>query len=227
MTIFRYLQLALCTALLTVACNAVASEPCAPFEGGRVDAKILKVMRDAAYEGRLYRVVPGASRVGFCIRHFPFQELRGEFTNIVGGLALPTDIDEHGQALLLIHTSTMESSNPDLTPLVQSHEFMDTKRYPEILFVGRAFEWLGPQHGYIYGDMTLHGKTQPVVFNISVDVFDDPDDPSYFDDDRPARIHLSGTSQVNRLEFDMRAHQFTISQTVRLCLSVDLVPWEP
>ncbi len=224
MKITRLLRLLICTALLIATGITAAAQPCAPFSD-KVDRKLLQAMRNAASEGRLFRVSPEQSKVGFCVRHFPKQEVRGEFTNIVGGLALPSDVEKHGQALLLIHTTTMESSHPELLPLVQGHEFMDTERYPEILFVGRAFEWLGPQHGYIYGDLTLHGRTRPVVFDISVDVLDDPDDYGYLDDDLPARIRLSGTSQVNRMKFDIRSHRFMVSQTVRLCLSVELVPW--
>ena len=186
-----------------------------------IHSTLLDTMRAAAREGRMYRVVPGQSRVGFCVRHFPFQELRGEFTNIVGGLALPPDIEEHGQALLLIHTSDMTTSNPDLLPLLRSHEFMDTDRYPEILFVGKSFEWhTHPQHGHIYGDLTLHGITQPVMFDIDLSVLNTDGQ------DRPTRIHLSGRSQVNRMKFDMRSYRLFVSQTVRLCLSVELVPWE-
>ena len=65
-----------------------AGQPCAPFEGGDVDPEILASMRAAAAQGRLYRVDPDVSAVGFCVRHFPLQEFRGEFTDLVGGLAL-------------------------------------------------------------------------------------------------------------------------------------------
>lgn len=220
MNISRRLVIFSCAVLLVLADMAIAGEPCKPFEG-KVDAKLLAAMRVSADEGRLYRVVPGQSTVGFCVRHFPFQELRGEFTNIVGGLALPPDIEEHGQALLLIHSTEMEASNPDLIPLLRSHEFMDTERYPEILFVGHSFEWhTHPLHGHIYGDLTLHGRTQPVVFDIDFEMLDD------FEHERPARIFLSGKSQVNRMKFDMRSYRFVVSHTVRLCLSVELVPWD-
>lgn len=219
MNISRRLVIFSCAVLLVLADMAIAGEPCKPFEG-KVDAKLLAAMRVSADEGRLYRVVPGQSTVGFCVRHFPFQELRGEFTNIVGGLALPPDIEEHGQALLLIHSTEMEASNPDLIPLLRSHEFMDTERYPEILFVGHSFEWhTHPLHGHIYGDLTLHGRTQPVVFDIDFEMLDD------FEHERPARIFLSGKSQVNRMKFDMRSYRFVVSHTVRLCLSVELAPW--
>jgi polyisoprenoid-binding protein YceI len=198
---------------------AGAAEPCKPFEDGRVEERMLKVMRAAAAEGRLYRISPGNSKVGFCVRHFPLHEFRGEFTNLVGGLALPPDRDQQGQALLLIHTSSMQASDTELMPLVMGQHFMDTENYPDILYVGRAFQWLTPQQAYIYGDLTLHGRTQPVVFNVTVSVLEEGEG------ERPDRIHLKGKSEVNRLNFDMRSHRIVVSERVRLCLSVDLVPW--
>ena len=206
--------------LLTVA-TAVAGEPCKPFEDGRVDPQILEVMRSAAHEGRLYRVVPGNSRVGFCVRYFPGQEFRGEFTNIVGGLVMPSMAQQYGQALLLIHTSILEASHAGLSPLVRGPEFMDTDRYPEIMFVGRAFEWLAPLQGYIYGDLTLRGITQPVVFNVGIDILEEGLG------NQPDRIFLKGTGQVSRYQFDMHHHRFTIGETVRLCLDVEMAPWDP
>jgi len=216
-----YLRACLSALLLLFTAAAVGGEPFQPFEGSRVDAQLLEVMRSAATEGRLYRIVPGNSRVGFCIRYFPGQELRGEFTNIVGGLALPSMTNQYGQALLLIHTATMEVSNKGLAPLVKSHEFMDTSRYPEILFVGRSFEWLAPMQGYIYGDLTMRGITQPVVFKVEIDILEEGLGSL------PDRIHLQGKGQVSRYQFGMRSHRIMINETVRLCLDVEMVPWEP
>ncbi|HAJ92264.1 MAG TPA: hypothetical protein DCO71_06585 [Gammaproteobacteria bacterium] len=216
-----YLRLCLSALLLLTVAAAVAGQPCKPFEDGRVDQQVLEAMRSAAHEGRLYQVVPGNSRVGFCVRYFPGQEFRGEFTNIVGGLVMPSMAQQSGQALLLIHTSTMDASHAGLSPLVRGHEFMDTDNYPEILFVGRAFEWLAPLQGYIYGDLTLRGITQPVVFNVGIDVLEEGLG------NQPDRIALQGTGQVSRYQFDMRHHRFTIGETVRLCLDVEMVPWDP
>jgi len=215
------LRTCLAALLLLTVTAAVAGVPCKPFEDGRVDPRILEVMRSAAHEGRLYRVVPGKSTVGFCVRYFPGQEFRGEFSNMVGGLVMPSMTQRHGQALLLIHTSTLDASNAGLSPLVRGHEFLDIDRYPEILFVGRAFEWLAPLQGYIYGDLTLRGITQPVVFSVGIDILEEGLNS------RPDRIHLQGTGQVSRYQFDMHHHRFTIGETVRLCLDVEMVPWDP
>ena len=213
------LRACLAVLLVLAMATAMAVEPCRPFEDGRVDARLLEVMRSAAREGRLYRVVPGNSRVGFCVRHFPWQELRAEFTNLVGGLVMPSIADRYGKALLLIHTTPLEVSNEELGPMVQGPEFMDTGRYPDILFIGRAFEWMAPLQGYIYGDLTLRGKTQPVVFNVGIDFLEEGLG------NLPDRILLKGDGQVNRYRFDMHSRRFTVSETVRLCLEVEMVPW--
>ena len=206
--------------LVVSASVALGREPCGLFEGGRVDPQLIEQMRAAAAEGRLYRVVPGVSRVGFCVRHFPLQEFRGDFTSLAGGLVLPSANDPLGRALLLIRTTPLEVSNEQLGPIVRGRSFMDIERHPEILYVGREFEW-HDSHGHIYGDLTLRGVTRPVRFDVGVEkLLESPDG-------RLERILLKGAGQVNRYEFDMRSHRLFVSESVRLCLSVELDAWRP
>ena len=214
------LRLMLATMLCLLAGGSAAIEPCTPFEDGRVDAELLTTMRQAAKEGRMYRVDADTSSVGFCVRHFPFQEFRGQFRNIVGGLALPPDPSQYGHALLLIHSASLISENSDLVPLVIGHSFIDAKRYPEILFVGRRFVWLNDRQARIFGELTLRGRKQPVVFN--VDVERDADE----DTEGDRRIRMRGTTVVNRFQFDMSSYRYFVSEQVKLCLAVELVPWE-
>jgi len=197
---------------------AVAAVPCAPFEGGRVDTQLLDTMRKAATEGRLYQVDADTSRVGFCVRHFPFQEFRGEFRQLVGGLALPPDMAQYGHALLLIHSASLVSESSELVPLVIGNSFIDAEHYPEILFVGRRFVWLENGQARIYGELTLRGRTHPVVFNVELEELQDE-----FGEVR--RIRLRGNSQVSRVQFDMTGYRYFVSDQVRLCLAVELVPW--
>jgi polyisoprenoid-binding protein YceI len=109
--------------------------------------------------------------------------------------------------------------NEELAPLVKGHEFMDTSRYPDILFVGRAFEWLAPLQGYIYGDITLRGETRPIVFHIGMEILEEGLG------NLPDRILLKGKGQVSRYQFNMRSRRFTVSETARLCLEAEMVPW--
>ena len=194
-----------------------AGQPCAPFEGGDVDPKILASMRAAAAQGRLYRVDPDVSAVGFCVRHFPLQEFRGEFTDLVGGLAFPQTRTQYGQALLLIFTPSLKSRNAVLEHMVKGPRFMDTANHPEILYVGRRFEWVNQVHAHIYGELTVRGKMHPVMFDVDIDI---PDDSK---GKLPDRIRMRGRSQVSRFKYDMRSHRFFVSETIKLCLVVEVV----
>jgi polyisoprenoid-binding protein YceI len=216
----RLLQAILVAFLGLSATGVAAVEPCTPFENGRVDAGLLATMRQAAKEGRMYRVDAETSMVGFCVRHFPFQEFRGEFRNIVGGLALPPDPGQYGHALLLIHSASLTSENSELVPLVIGQSFIDAERYPEILFVGRRFVWLQDRQARIYGELTLRGRTQPVIFNVEVEL----NDGESSGDDR--RIRMRGTTLVNRFQFDMSSYRYFVSEQVKLCLAVELEPWK-
>ncbi|NOQ90211.1 MAG: hypothetical protein GQ549_04625, partial [Gammaproteobacteria bacterium] len=40
---------------------------CAPFRGGIVDPAIIKSMLQASEDGKLYRIQPKKSEVGFCV----------------------------------------------------------------------------------------------------------------------------------------------------------------
>lgn len=220
MSVAGLLRIVLLSTIALVLKSALAAQPCAPFEGGRVDAGLIQLMRQAAENGRLYRVDPGESRVGFCVRHFPGQEFRGEFTNIVGGFVFPPVLGQHGQALLLIHTASLSSDNDVLLPLVTGQQFMDTGRYPDILFVGHTAHWQTALQGHIHGDLTLRGITRPVTFDVQVQALEGSEN------ERPDRILLEGRSQVERREFDMNSYRFFVSETVRLCLAVELLPWQ-
>jgi polyisoprenoid-binding protein YceI len=202
--------------VLLLGCGTAAADPpCAAFEG-TVNPKLIQVMRNAARDGRLFQVVPGASKVGFCVNWLFGPEFRAETANIVGGLALPPAPRQYGEALLLIRTSGLTANDDVLLKLARGPDFMDTERYPNILFIGRAFQWIAPLQGYIYGDLTLHGHTQPVVFDIRIEVLETGMG------DLPARIRLTGTSQVSRRRFGMDRHRFLVYDTVNLCLSVEL-----
>jgi len=216
----RLIILVLSVVLLCMAGIAAATEPCQPFEALHVDPQILQNLRDAARNGRLYRVLPGVSRVSFCVRHFPFQEYRGQFTNLVGGLTLPPAMDQSGQALMLVHTTQMDSTDPDLDEVVLGHNFIDAEHFPEILFVGNAFHWHTPLTGHIHGDLTLRGKTRPVMIAVEVEIMESDPEGTI------RKIRVRGKGQVNRTEFDMRSHQLVVSETVQLCLSIELELWE-
>ena len=81
--------------------------------------------------------------------------------------------------------------------------------------------------GAVAGMPVMEGKAVLFKRFAGIDVFDIEVDVLERDEnEKPENIFLRGTTQVDRTEFDMRTHQIMISQTVKLCLSVELTRWE-
>lgn len=198
---------------------ATAMQPCATFEGGLVAPAQLQVMRDAAAEGRLFQVVPGTSSAEFSVRYLFGMEFHGEMTDIAGCLTMPRSPRLHGQALLLIKANSMTANHPELLPMVQGTQFLDARNYPQMLFAGHLYQPSQPLVWHISGDLTLHGRTRPVLFNINIEVLESRLG------DFPVRILLTGDSQVDRRQFNITSHHLLVSDKVDLHLSAELVAW--
>jgi hypothetical protein len=65
----------------------------------------------------------------------------------------------------------------------------------------------------------VHGRTHPVIFDVDIDMPDDVGGAP------PERVRLRGLSHVSRFNFDMRSYRFLVSDTIQLCLGVELVRW--
>lgn len=207
----------LLTTLLLVSgiITAAADEPklCIPFLDGKVKQSVLTVMLEAAKVGHLYRIQPKTSEVGFCIES-KFQQIKGSFKDIEGGIALEPSADNNGQALLTIRTNSVSTSSRVVEHTIKSETFFDVERYPEILFVSTGFEWKSETKGVLKGDLTLHGVTKPVTFNV---LLSDVKGNKVGNSDI---ILVKITTSIKRADFGMDAMTLMVSDTVKLCMSV-------
>ncbi len=195
--------------------TAAAADPklCTPFRDGKVKQSVLAVMLKAAKAGQLYRIQPATSEVGFCIDS-KFQQVKGSFRNIKGGIALESSADNNGQALLAIDTASVSTSNSVIENVIKSDTFFDVEKYPEILFVSTGFEWVSETEGILKGDLTLRGVTKAVTFNV---VLSDIKGNKVGDSDI---ILVKITTAISRADFGMDSMAVMVSDTVKLCMSV-------
>jgi len=210
------IRLLLTILLLTsgISATAVAGPKlCTPFRDGKVKQSVLTVMLEAAKVGHLYRIQPKTSEVGFCIDS-KFQQVKGSFKDIKGGIALESSAEKNGQALLTIKTASVSTSSSLVEKTIKSETFFDVERYPEILFVSTGFEWNSETMGVLKGNLTLHGVTKPVTFNV---VLSDIKGNKVGNSDI---IIVKITTALKRSDFGMDTMTMMVSDTVKLCMSV-------
>lgn len=208
--------LAVLVLLAAVPAKADEEDLCSPFRDGVVDESLVSDMLAAAEDGHLYQIQKASSKVGFCVDS-QFKEVDGTFREFQGGLALGTPNGSNGQTMVMVNTASLETDHPVIDSLIKGERFFDTRNYPEILFVSTGFEWTGARSAVLTGNLTLHGETRPVVF--SVELTNITEDMAGQTD----MVLFKATTAINRSDFGMDTLSSLVSDTVRLCLSVEAV----
>jgi len=192
---------------------AAADKFCTPFLNGKVEQSVLDSMLHAAKNGYLYRVQPATSMVKFCVDS-KFSHVEGRFKDFEGGIAMQSGAESRGQALLSIDADSVSTSNTLVEKVIKSGTFIDVGHYPEILFVSTGFEWLIGTAGIVKGNLTLHGVTRPVTFNVKLS---DIRGNKVGDSDI---ILIKMSVPISRADFGMRKRKLLVNDSVKLCMSV-------
>jgi polyisoprenoid-binding protein YceI len=188
---------------------------CAPFRGGIVDPAIINTMLQASEEGRLYRIQPKSSKVGFCVNS-AIGRVEARFKGIQGGFALRKEIwGDKSQMLVMVDTNSLEMEGDYLQNMIKSEYFLDTYTYSKILFVSTRFWWQNNNNAILEGMLTMHGKTKPVYFNVQMTTLPNKDPQSVAD------IVVTAKSFINRADFDMNNLNFLVSNTVEICMRIE------
>jgi len=198
----------------TTAGNAQQDAPCAPFRDGRVDPELVSIMLAAAEQGHLYRVDPANSRVGFCVdSHFMY--IKGYFNEIQGGMAFdPYGIDAD-QILVLLPTDSLATNWSFIDNMLKGESFFDTRNYPDILFFSTGFHWVTPATAKITGQLTLHGVTRTVDFDVELT------DTRGRHASGTERIRVTASTIIRRSDFGMDALQSVVDDSVQLCMEIE------
>jgi len=193
--------------------SAHQDQPCASFMDGRVDPKLVTIMLAAAEQGRLYRVDPENSRVGFCVDSH-FMRIKGYFNEIQGGMAFDPYGADADQILVLVPTDSLATDWSFIDNMLKSESFFDTPKHPDILFFSTAFHWITRTTAKITGQLTLHGVTRPVDFDVEVtDILGKPVSGT-------ERIRVTASTTIRRSDFGMDALQAVVDDSVQLCMEI-------
>jgi polyisoprenoid-binding protein YceI len=192
-------------------------ELCAPFLHGKVDLSRVEAMRTAAKGGHLYRIQPDTSRVGFCVDS-QISRVKAEFKDFQGGLTLwPDHPDDKDQVMVMVKTASLDTGGSMIEYMLKSERFFDVENYPEILFVSTGFTWSSDTTGTLKGDLTLHGVTRPVIFNVTLY-------PVKTGDKKPVgKVLVKAGTMIRRSDFGMDTLSRVVNDNVELCMSVEAV----
>ena len=98
---------------------------------------------------------------------------------------------------------------------VQSADFLDVAKSPEIRFVSRRVEKLAGSKGRLYGDLTIKGVTRPVVLELRLNNAGE----------HPIRktpaVGFTATTTVRRSDFGVAAYLPTVGDELDVRIEIE------
>ena len=111
-----------------------------------------------------YKVDPGHSRVGFEIKHL-FSKVPGKFNEFEGTVSFDEKKVAASKVDFTIKTASIDTDNEKRDGHLKGADFFDAEKNATITFKSTKVTGSGKKFK-LAGDMTLHGVTKPVVFDV-------------------------------------------------------------
>src|SRR4051812_32398172 len=169
-----------------------------------------------------YDIDPAHSSAEFSVRHMMLTNVRGEFNKVTGIVLYdPNDLSPSNVSAS-VDVTTLNTREPDRDKHLKSPDFFDVAKYPVMKFQSKEFVKNG-EKVQMKGDLTLHGITKPVVFNI------DGPTPEAKDPWGKLRRGASATAMLNRKDFglvwnkDLDGGGVLVGDDVQVTLDLEVV----
>jgi polyisoprenoid-binding protein YceI len=164
---------------------------------------------------------PAHTHVGFSVRHMMISKVRGRFAAFNGTLIVGS---EPGESIVEVEVdlASIDTKDPERDAHLRSPDFFDVEQFPTMSFRSTRVLSIDGDVFRLDGQLTLHGVTRPVAFDVVFDgVATDPDGGQ--------RMGFSATGEVDREAFGLTWNQaletggVLVGRRVRIDIEAELV----
>jgi polyisoprenoid-binding protein YceI len=106
------------------------------------------------------------SRIGYVVTHMSLSESEGSFKSFEGKITASKEDFSDAVFEISADVNSIDSDNEMRDKHLKSADFFDAEKYPAITFKSTSFKKVSGKNYKVTGDLTLHGVTKPVTFNV-------------------------------------------------------------
>ncbi|ANN95676.1 TPA: YceI family protein [Legionella pneumophila] len=99
------------------------------------------------------------------VKHLGFSTQAGKWY-ASGQLVLDKDNPQQSKVNVTIKVDDIVTGIPELDKHLKGKLFFDTKQFPTATFASNRVEVTGKNKAKVYGMLTLHGVTKPIILNV-------------------------------------------------------------
>jgi polyisoprenoid-binding protein YceI len=131
---------------------------------------ILALAPAARAEKETFSFDKNHTEIGFKVRHF-VSKVGGRFTKFDGTIEIDRANPAASSVNLKIEAASIETGNPAREKHLNSPDFFDTAKFPEITFKSTKIVAKSKDVYEVTGDLTIKGVTKPVVLTVAANGF--------------------------------------------------------
>jgi len=128
---------------------------------------IMSLPFNLAFAADTYTLDPSHSYVMWHINHFGFSNPTGKWM-ANGTLTLDEAKPQNSKANITIEVADGITGIPKLDEHLKSETFFDVAKFPTATFVSNKVDITSKKSAKVYGTLTLHGVSKPVVLTVTL-----------------------------------------------------------
>ena len=144
-----------------------------------------------------WNIDPVHSSAQFKVKHMMISNVKGEFTAVTGALTLDEKDITKSRIEASIDATTINTREAQRDAHLKSADFLDVEKFPTLSFKSTRVTKTGDGELSITGDLSIHGVTRSVVFEVE-GVSAPTKDPW-----GNTRIGLSASTRISRKDFGL------------------------
>jgi len=170
-----------------------------------------------------WQIDPAHSAAHFSVRHLMISNVRGEFTKISGNVVIDPADPGKSSVEATIEAASLSTREPQRDEHLRSADFFDVAKFPTLTFRSTRIESQGQEYFKLAGDLTIHGVTKEVTFEVEGPT------PSVKDPWGNVRAGVTGTAKINRKDFGLVWNALTetgglvVGEEVKITIEAELI----
>jgi polyisoprenoid-binding protein YceI len=174
-----------------------------------------------------WQIDPAHSAAHFSVRHLMISNVRGEFTKLSGSALIHAADPAKSSVEITIEAASVNTREPQRDDHLRSVDFFDVAKYPSLTFRSKRVEALGAENFNLTGDLTIHGVTKEVTFDVEGPT------ASVKDPWGNIRVGVTASAKINRKDFGLVWNALTeaggvvVGDEVKITIEAELIQQAP
>lgn len=114
----------------------------------------------------IWKIDPSHSAAEFKVKHMMISNVKGRFNSVQGSLVLDDSDIQNSRVEASVDAASIDTHEPQRDAHLKSGDFFDVEKFPALTFRSTRIARSGDGELRVTGDLTIHGVTRSVVFDV-------------------------------------------------------------